>query len=159
MYSTHDITVLKGQCSWLSTCSCIPVITSLTSHIRLKWQKPEKIQCNEIYHRISEREWFPHCSLIMTRLDITSTIVSRILYFSREIKQTWTKKAFSHSVRKTGWSNRKDMAKAVIQHKVPCTGTWASQPALWLYKGWYFIVFIKLWDQNRTWIMKMMYSL
>lgn len=46
MYSTHDITVLKGQCSWLGTRSCISAITSLASHSRLTWQKPNSIQQN-----------------------------------------------------------------------------------------------------------------
>lgn len=59
MYSTHDITVLKGQCSWLGTRSCISAITSLTSHIRLTWQKPNSIQQNQIY-RSSE------CGVILT---------------------------------------------------------------------------------------------
>lgn len=60
MYSTHDTTVLKGQCSWLGTRSCIPAITSLTSHIRLKWQNPKYIRQNQIFHCSSE------CGVIRT---------------------------------------------------------------------------------------------
>lgn len=78
MYSAHDITALKGHCSWLSTCSHILAITTLFPHQTYKAEAWE-VQWDEIIHSNNELGVIriPHfyCEQTVTHTDNGMTIV------------------------------------------------------------------------------------